>query len=132
MLRSSGRERLIYIGADCPALNADYLMRADRALADNDAVIGPATDGGVVLMGARRTWPQLGDLAWSTSELGAELCALLKGQNWSIARLDTLSDVDTVEDLATACDMLVSDSRTSRRALVDWLCANGALGAVIS
>lgn len=132
VLRSSGHERLIYIGADCPALDSDYLASADRALTDNDAVIGPATDGGVVLMGARRPWPQLDDLAWSTNELRKELCTRLRGHDWSIARLKTLSDVDTVEDLAIACDTLADDGRKARRALTNWLSSSDELPEAIS
>lgn len=130
-LRSRGRERLIFIGADCPALDSAYLARADTALERNDAVIGPASDGGVVLMGARRPWPELGDLAWSTSDLRTDLCARLHEQGWSIARLDMRADVDTIEDLTTAGDALVSDDRSARRALVDWLRSREGLGMVI-
>ncbi|NIW23683.1 MAG: DUF2064 domain-containing protein [Gammaproteobacteria bacterium] len=132
VLRSTSRERLIYIGTDCPALDANYLASADRALEDHDAVIGPATDGGVVLMGARRAWPAFADLAWSTAELCEQLSARLLAQNWSIARLGTLTDVDTVEDLTKARDGLVSDERTARRAFLDWLRATEGVGAVIS
>ena len=132
VLRASGSERLIYIGADCPALNSEYLARADSALADNDAVIGPATDGGVVLMGARRPWPRLDDLPWSTSELREALCGRLHEQRWTIARLGTLSDVDTVEDLSVTCDMLTGDDRLALRELVHWWRANFEVGAAVS
>ncbi len=130
-LRSSGREQLIYIGTDCPELDAAYLTSADKALTDHDAVIGPAKDGGVVLMGARRPWPVLGDLAWSTSELRKELCARLRTQNWSTATLETLTDIDTMEDLTTARAALVGDDRSTRRALVDWLRSDPRLGIAI-
>lgn len=130
-LRSSGREQLIYIGADCPELDCAYLTSADKALEDHDAVIGPARDGGVVLMGACRPWPVLGDLGWSTSELCEELCARLRTQNWSIATLETLADVDTLEDLTTARAVLIEDDRTARRAFVDWLSSDPRLGAAI-
>lgn len=132
VLRSGGRKRLIFIGADCPALDSAYLARADRALETNDAVIGPATDGGVVLMGARRPWPELGDLAWSTPDLREELDARLRGRGWSIAGLDVRADVDTIEDLTTAAEELVGDDRSARRALVDWLRTREDLGAVTS
>lgn len=121
VLRSPGRSRLIYIGADCPALNPDYLTAAARALDTNDAVIGPAKDGGVVLMGARRPWPSISDLAWSTPELRDQLCARLRLQEWSVAGLDMLSDIDTAEDLTTVREGLDDDNRTARRALVQWL-----------
>ena len=132
VLRSSGRERLIYIGADCPALDRAYLTSASSALEYSDAVIGPAEDGGVVLMGARRRWPEIDDLPWSTPELREALCARLRRQDWSIASLETLADVDTMEELTRARDGLVGDDRTARRALVDWLRSGDDLGASIS
>ena len=131
-LRSAARERLIFIGADCPAVDPAYLARADSALDNSDAVLGPALDGGVVLMGARRPWPELGDLAWSTPQLRQDLCARLRRQGWSIAALESLADVDTVDDLTTAAPGLVGDDRPARRALVDWLRARQPLGAAIS
>ena len=132
VLRSRGRRRLLYIGADCPALDPDYVVSADRALASNDAVIGPAADGGVVLMGARRPWPDLGDLAWSTSDLREALCERLRENGWSVAGLGTLADVDSVEDLMNARGGLLGDDRPARRALVDWLRSNEALEAAAS
>ncbi len=132
VLRSSGRSRLIYIGADCPELNPNYLTAADRALDTNDAVIGPAKDGGVVLMGARQPWPSIGDLAWSTPELRDQLCARLRLQGWTVAGLDMLGDIDTAEDLTTVHEGLGGDDRTARRALVEWLRSSENIGTAIS
>jgi len=41
----NGSERVYLIGGDCPALSRDYFDEADRALRDNDIVLGPAQDG---------------------------------------------------------------------------------------
>jgi glycosyltransferase A (GT-A) superfamily protein (DUF2064 family) len=83
-------------------------------------------------MGARRLWPEIGNLAWSTPRLREDLCARLRLQGWSIANLETLADVDTIEDLTTASAGLVSDGRCARRALVDWLRSSELLEAAIS
>ena len=56
------RERagaLIYIGSDAPALVAADHAAAREALLNHDIVLKPAADGGVVLMGSRRSWPML-------------------------------------------------------------------------
>lgn len=46
----------LLIGCDCPALTADYLREAVVALSSgNDAVFGPAEDGGYVLIGLARS-----------------------------------------------------------------------------
>ena len=120
-LRSRGFERLIYIGTDCPALDLVYLARADIALGRVDAVLGPALDGGVVLMGARRPWPDIASLAWSTPRLRDGLIERLDERGWSMATLAPLRDVDEPADLAAATEELADDTRPARRALVERL-----------
>lgn len=53
------RERIFLIGGDCPGLSHDYFRRADGALDSNDVVIGPAHDGGYVLLGLKRPVAEL-------------------------------------------------------------------------
>jgi rSAM/selenodomain-associated transferase 1 len=48
------RERIFLIGGDCPGLSHGYFLQADCALNSNDVVIGPAHDGGYVLLGLKR------------------------------------------------------------------------------
>lgn len=120
-LRARGRSRLLFIGADCPALDRAYLERAVAALEHADAVLGPAADGGVVLMGARRPWPPIGDLAWSTPALLNGLRGRLRGRGWTVESLGTLPDVDSADDLLAAGALLADDARPARRALLAWL-----------
>jgi glycosyltransferase A (GT-A) superfamily protein (DUF2064 family) len=120
-LRGRGQERIIYIGTDCPALDLAYLGQAAAALNDHDSVLGPARDGGVVLMGTRRPWPSLGDLAWSTASLHAELLLRLREQPMTLTELPELADVDDVKDLELAAQQLVADRRPARKALLGWL-----------
>ena len=121
VLRSRGQTRLIYIGADCPALDTAYLADAAAALGRADAVLGPASDGGVVLMAARRAWPPIGDLPWSTPALLDGLLERLAESRWTIESLAMLADIDAVEDLAIAGAELSADGRPARRAFVEWL-----------
>jgi len=122
-LRARGHDRLIFIGADCPLLDASYLNNAAAALARADAVLGPAADGGVVLMAARRPWPAIGTLSWSTPALCAELSERLTDDGWSITTLATLADVDTSSDLTAVASQLTEDTRPARRNLSAWLAA---------
>ncbi len=46
-------EGVLLIGTDCPVLDAAAINRAAVMLATHDAVLGPAEDGGFVLVGAR-------------------------------------------------------------------------------
>ena len=125
VLRSRGFERQIFIGIDCPALDARYLDEAADALDKHDAVLGPAHDGGVVLMGARREWPDLGDLAWSSANLMAELERLCTDHGWKTVRLAELADIDTLEDLDAFGRTVPGDPRPARRALGAWLANDG-------
>jgi hypothetical protein len=92
----------LLIGSDCPALTAEYLRDAAAALVNaNDAVIGPAEDGGYVLVGlARRpAAPLFEDMAWGSVTVMQETRRRLARLGWRWSELATLWDVDRPEDL---------------------------------
>lgn len=64
-------ETALLIGTDCPALSPDDLRAAHSALRSGyDAVIGPAEDGGYVLIGLRRPAPELfSGIEWGGAEV---------------------------------------------------------------
>ena len=93
----------LLIGCDCPALTPDYLCEAAAALAaGNDAVFGPAEDGGYVLVGAARSLPAhlFEDIAWGTATVMQVTRARLARGNWRWRELALLWDLDRPEDLA--------------------------------
>ena len=59
----------IVIGTDCPALDAQYLETSLAVLDEGmDTVIGPAEDGGYVLLGLSQLQKQLfAEMPWGTS-----------------------------------------------------------------
>ena len=92
----------LLIGCDCPALTPAYLREAAAALAGgNDAVLGPAEDGGYVLIGLARSPPAelFEDIAWGTATVMQETRARLARANWRWRELALLWDVDRPEDL---------------------------------
>ena len=92
----------ILIGCDCPVFSAEFLRAAAAALAGgNDAVFGPAEDGGYVLIGVGRSPPAqlFEDIAWGTAAVMQETRARLERLDWRWQELATLWDVDRPEDL---------------------------------
>jgi glycosyltransferase A (GT-A) superfamily protein (DUF2064 family) len=120
-LRAKDEMSIIFIGTDCPAMEDGYLQRAAVELVRSDVVLGPAIDGGVVLMGARVAWPTLAELPWSTSSLCAALTTLCIEHGLVIANLKPRADVDSVAALLATRNELAQDPRPARRALSQWL-----------
>lgn len=88
------------IGTDCPALLPSHLQRLAGQLADQDAVLGPAVDGGYYLIGMHHVLPSLfADLPWSTDQVAALTRQRLRAAGWSWAEGPLLRDLDTPEDL---------------------------------
>ncbi len=90
----------LLVGTDCPGLDVAYLARAAAMLARNDAVLGPADDGGYVLIGMTRDLDLFSGIAWSTATVIADTRARLATLGATFAELPSLWDVDTPADLA--------------------------------
>jgi rSAM/selenodomain-associated transferase 1 len=99
----AGCDRVIAIGADCPAITARLLRQALRRLGDRDVVIGPADDGGYCLIGLQQACPQLFTaIDWGGARVFDQTMAAaarLGLTAWVLPRLD---DVDRPDDLPTA------------------------------
>jgi uncharacterized protein len=94
-------DKVIIIGADCPALTAKHIQHAAKALDNVDVVLMPAEDGGYVLIGAARTHAKMFDgVNWGTSTVLAEQRRNLIACGLTLIETDTLWDVDRPEDLA--------------------------------
>jgi rSAM/selenodomain-associated transferase 1 len=93
--------KVVLIGTDAPALDADYLRGAARALADHDVVLGPAADGGYTLVGLACAPGRLFDgMAWSTDRVLAQTRQRIAELGLRHRELQMLSDVDEPIDLA--------------------------------
>ncbi len=94
---------MLCIGTDCPSLRAAHLVGARAALEENDAVLGPAADGGYWLLGTKRAEPRLfEDVPWSTDRVAAITEARFAELRWQSRRLETLADVDEQADAEKA------------------------------
>ena len=91
----------IIIGTDCPAMDSQYLHAARTAL-DNYApvVVGPAEDGGYVLIGGRVACPAIFQgIEWGTDTVLHATRQVLRARAIGWHELGTLWDVDRPEDL---------------------------------
>ncbi|MAF48962.1 MAG: hypothetical protein CMM10_11905 [Rhodospirillaceae bacterium] len=89
---------VVIIGADIPEIAPGHIARAFRLLGANDAVFGPAPDGGYWLVGLKRR-PRIQDIfaavRWSSPDALADTVANLPAAR--IAYLDPLADIDDGE-----------------------------------
>lgn len=93
----------ILIGSDCAELDGAYLQRAAASLNIDDVpvVLGPAADGGYVLIGATRVDPGLfSGVPWGSGQVLEITRSRLRALEWRFSELETLGDIDRPEDLA--------------------------------
>lgn len=90
----------VLVGSDCPVMQPDYVQRALQALAAGiDTVIGPAEDGGYVLLGLNQVRPELfADIPWSSEQVMRRTREQMVAAARRWAELETLWDIDTPED----------------------------------
>lgn len=89
----------VIVGSDCPLLDAAYVRSALVSLSSCDVVIGPAEDGGYVLVAMRRPVPNLFvDVRWGTGRVMADTMARARAERVSVRCLNALWDVDEPAD----------------------------------
>jgi rSAM/selenodomain-associated transferase 1 len=91
----------VIIGCDCPSLTSDDLEQAlNRLKQGNSCVLGPAEDGGYVLIGLRQPQPTLFEnMPWGTGQVLGLTRTKLQSLDLSYHELSTRWDLDTVDDL---------------------------------
>jgi rSAM/selenodomain-associated transferase 1 len=99
---SEGFTSAILIGSDIPDLTPAVFHEALESLKKNDAVIGPATDGGYYLIGFNQKsfLPRIfRGIPWSTDMVFQETMDILHESSLRVHLLPHWKDVDTLEDL---------------------------------
>lgn len=102
-----GFENIITIGNDTPHLNSKHLFKALKKLEQNDIVLGPSKDGGFYLMGLKKSCfnkDTFLKLPWQTSGLNRSISKLKASKKVNLSALETLSDIDSQEDIKTVID----------------------------
>ncbi|MCP3867340.1 MAG: glycosyltransferase [Gammaproteobacteria bacterium] len=92
---------VLLTGTDCPGLTPSHFRQALEWLnSGSDAVLGPAEDGGYVLLGLRRIHPTLfNKIPWGDDQVLSITRSRLVALGWKWQELETLQDIDRPEDL---------------------------------
>lgn len=101
LFRASPAPKTCIIGADIPAIQPDHIDAGFAALGSHSGVLGPSEDGGYWLVGLRHGKRSPAGLfmgvRWSTQFALQDTQKSANSINW--AHIETLNDVDTLDDL---------------------------------
>lgn len=93
-------QKVLLVGSDCPQIDKQYLLAALAALDECEVVLGPAADGGYVLIGVRELyWRWFEGIAWGSDSVYGATLARLDETATSWQALSVLRDIDRPEDL---------------------------------
>lgn len=96
----AGRERLVILGSDSPTVPLEYVHQALDHLAQHEAVLGPAEDGGYYLVGCSTFVPELfADISWGSDQVLKESTEALAQAKRRFRLLPTWYDIDSEKDL---------------------------------
>ena len=113
---------VVIIGADSPLLPARLLRQAIQELRPCEAVLGPAPDGGLYLIGLRR-FPSkiLTGVRWGTAYAFRDTLRRLLHYNLCCSILPPVADVDRPRDLLQLQGELRENPDARRLAPATWL-----------
>jgi rSAM/selenodomain-associated transferase 1 len=96
----AGAKKVVVIGSDSPLLENQIIEQAFAELDEHDCVIGPSSDGGYYLLGAKRNIPELFDITeWSTNVVFQKTMQQVEKQRLKAKVLAEHFDIDEKEDL---------------------------------
>lgn len=96
----TGYQRVALVGVDIPDLSSTIILKAFILLSLDDIVYGPAKDGGYYLVGMRKLIREIfEDVPWSSDQTLRRSLDKAEQYGYSVAFTETLSDVDTMDDV---------------------------------
>ena len=93
--------RVVLVGTDVPLLDSAYLETALQRLEEGaEVVMGPAEDGGYVLLGLGQAWPELFDaMPWGSDKVAERTRQRCRRSGLRLEELPLLWDIDRPQDL---------------------------------
>jgi rSAM/selenodomain-associated transferase 1 len=93
-------QQIVLLGVDCPALTPIHLQQTFQWLASCDGVLGPARDGGYVLLGLKSAPETLFQgHNWGGTDVADSTRKAMQKLEWQWRELPMLWDLDHPEDL---------------------------------
>lgn len=107
---------VLQIGMDTPQVSPELIGRCAQALADNEAVLGLARDGGWWVLGVTdaTTADCLRGVPMSLPDTGSQTLMALRHKGVDVELVCELADVDTVDDVDEVRRVCPPDSRFVR------------------
>lgn len=98
----------VLIGSDCPELQKNYLHSAFEKLTQgDDVVLGPAQDGGYVLIGLKQPLQALfKNILWGSDQVLSDTREKIRELKLSWSELPTMHDLDRPSDLKLFSDLI--------------------------
>ena len=106
-LVSNNSKCALLLGSDCPALTLEYVDNALCLLNEGaQLVLGPAEDGGYVLIGVNKSYPELFQgIQWGTDKVLEETILKAKSIGVDYVCLEPLWDVDRPDDIGRLSEL---------------------------
>ena len=106
----------LIVGTDCPPISTEYVESAIACLqAGQDAVIGPAEDGGYILLGLRQvTEPLFQGISWGTEHVFAQTTQKFDASGHHWRALETLWDLDDAQDYSRYQQLKIAHVRACK------------------
>jgi uncharacterized protein len=98
--------QVILVGSDIPSLDSRVMLSAATSLASHDITISPAYDGGYCLIAMKRETYQpriFKNVPWNTDQVLQTTLKRCAECELDAELLDTLQDIDTIEDFKAYC-----------------------------
>jgi glycosyltransferase A (GT-A) superfamily protein (DUF2064 family) len=93
---------VVLVGSDIPTLQPGTIRSALISLERSDICLGPSRDGGYYLIGANKPIGTLfPGVPWSTPRVLKVTLEKAEAASLTVALIEELGDVDTIEDLNT-------------------------------
>jgi rSAM/selenodomain-associated transferase 1 len=97
---NEGYKKVVVIGSDSPTIPVEYIRRAYRELEKNDFVLGPCTDGGYYLVGAKKISEKIfRGIPWDSPQVLNITLDKLHANRVRYSLLPFWYDVDDISDM---------------------------------